>query len=398
MTAMPPTVRLAVLTTHPIQYAAPLYRRLSAEPDIDLTVFFASDISVRSFVDPGFGREIQWDVPLLEGYRSEFLPAWGRTDQLSWWRPWSRGLGARLRAGRFDRLMIHGYSRPAHWAATAAARAAGVRVLIRDEATPISRRRGPIKRLLKRLFFAILDQAVDGFLTIGSLNAAYYRQVGIAPERMFLTPYAVDNAFFRNTPPGAGVDLRRRLGVPDGAPAILYAAKLERRKHPDHLLEAFKRLDATASPHPPHLLIAGDGELMTELRAAAAGRGDVHFLGFQGQHDLLACYAACDVFVLPSSCEPWGLAVNEAMNAGKAIILSDQVGCGPDLLKPGENGLIFPTGDIAALARALETICRDPALTRAMGRRSLEIVSAWDFEADVRGFRRALGLPPSSSS
>lgn len=389
--------RLAVLTTHPVQYAAPLFRRLASEPDIDLTVFFASDFSVRNFTDPGFGRQIHWDVPLLDGYRSEFLPDWfhkSTSGGVTWWRPWARGLNRRLRAGRFDWLVIHGYSRPSHWMAVAAARMAGARVLIRDEATLISQQRGPVKQALKRLFFAMLDRSIHGFLTIGSLNTAYYRSFGIPPDRLFLTPYAVDNDFFR-APAGPGRALRERLGIPADAPAILYAAKLEPRKHPDHLLEAFKRLDRSKLPVPPHLLIAGDGELMQRLREAAAGREDVHFLGFQGQHDLLACYAACDCFVLPSSSEPWGLVVNEAMNAGKAVIVSDQVGCGTDLVHPGENGLVFPVGDIPALTAALDMVCRDPDQTRAMGLRSLEIISAWDLEADIRGFRHALGLPPS---
>jgi len=387
---MPSSRKVAFLTTHPVQYQAPLLRRLSEEPDIDLTVFYASDVTIRNHVDPGFGRAIAWDVPLLEGYRSEFLPSWGATGDITLLRPFSRGLRQRLREGAFDTLAIHCYSRPQHWFAAATAKALGLRVLFRDEATEISKRRGGTKRVLKRAFFRTLDRMTDGWLAIGTLNAAYYRAQGIPDAKIFMTPYAVDNAFFRSGAPGAGPRMRAELGIPGGAPVILYASKLQRRKHADHLLAAFARLPAL--PEPPHLVVVGDGELMPELRAAAADVANVHFLGFRGQRELPAFYAMCDVFVLPSSFETWGLVVNEAMNLGKAIVVSDQVGAGHDLVRHGENGFVFPVGDVTALARALETLCRDPALAAAMGRRSLEMVSVWDYEADVRGFRQALGL------
>ena len=70
-------LRLAYLVTHPIQYQAPLLRRINAEPDIDLTVFFGTDFSARPFVAADFGQTIEWDVPLLDGYRHELLPALG---------------------------------------------------------------------------------------------------------------------------------------------------------------------------------------------------------------------------------------------------------------------------------------------------------------------------------
>ncbi|MCR4333107.1 MAG: hypothetical protein NUV34_10485, partial [Sulfuricaulis sp.] len=101
--------RLAYLVSHPIQYQAPLLRLISAEPDIDLTVFYCSDLSVREYHDEGFGQALQWDVPLLDGYRHEFLPVVGRTDRLSFWRPLNHGLARRLDEGKFDALWIHGW-------------------------------------------------------------------------------------------------------------------------------------------------------------------------------------------------------------------------------------------------------------------------------------------------
>ncbi len=388
-------IRLAYLVTHPIQYQAPLLRRLAREPGVDLTVFFCSDFSARQFLDPTFGRVIEWDVPLLEGYRYEVLPALGGRTRVSFFRPFNYGLAKRLREGGFQVLWIHGYNRWFHWLAMWSAKRLGLKVLIRDEATLISAPRNFGKRLLKQGFFAGLRRLADGFLAIGSLNRAYYRRYGMAAERIFSVPYAVDNAFFQAGAERAAVrreELRRELGLEPGRPVILFASKIEPRKRPNDLLAAYINLTQSgAVATPPYLLFVGDGGQRGPLEEVA---GEMHldavrFLGFKNQSELPAYYDLCEVLVLPSVFEPWGLVVNEVMNAGRAVIVSDQVGCGPDLVRNGENGYIFPAGDRAALAAALGQVLAEPAVCRAMGARSREIISQWSFAEDLTGLRQA---------
>lgn len=388
-------VRLAVLMPHPVHYSCALLRRVAREADIDLTVFFGSDGTTRPHRDSGFNACIEWDVPLLDGFRYELAAAWGERRETSFWWPFVYGLGRVLREGRFDWLLVHGYNRPAHWLAMAQARAAGVRVMIRDDATAISRSRGLLKRAVKPLYFAALDAMADRFLSVGALNADYYRQMGVAADKIVRVPWAVDNAFFQDETDCDQSALRRRLGIPAKAPVILCASRLQRGKFLDVLLAAFLKLPA--SPRRPHLIFVGDGEMSASLKKAAGGSDAVHFPGFQGQRELRRFYALCDVFVLPSKFETWGLVVNEAMNLGKPVVVSDQVGCGPDLVRSGENGFIVPVGDADALAAVLSKILADPEAARRMGRRSREIIDAWDFEADVRGLRAALGLSPAPS-
>ena len=351
-------VRLAYLVTHPIQYQTPLLRLIAAEPDIELKVFFCSDMSTREYWDPGFGRAIEWDISLLDGYEHEFLPAFGGAERMSFWRPYSHGLARRLRAGNFDTLWIHGYARWFHWVAMFSAKRLGIRVLLSDEATPISTPRGPLKRLAKTLFFRALRQACDGYLAIGSLNREYYLQRGVAEDRIFHFPYAVDNARFQAAAATAAERreaLHAKLGLEAGRSIILFVAKLIPRKRPGDLLEAYSRLSGDPAFGRPYLLFVGDGELgpSLERRAAAQGLNSVRFLGFKNQFELPWLYGLADVFVLPSEREPWGLVVNEAMNAGRAVIVSDQVGCGPDPVRNGENGFVFAARDTAAFAEAL---------------------------------------------
>jgi glycosyltransferase involved in cell wall biosynthesis len=141
----------------------------------------------------------------------------------------------------------------------------------------------------------------------------------------------------------------------------------------------------------PYLLFVGDGQLRGELETAAGTLNgkDIRFLGFRNQSELPAFYDLCDVFVLPSHFEPWGLVINEVMNAGKSVIVSDCVGAAPDLVDPGGNGWVFEHGDVAALAGCLRQAITGAELAR-MGRRSLEIVSRWDYNADLAGLRAAL--------
>jgi glycosyltransferase involved in cell wall biosynthesis len=389
-------VRLAYLVTHPIQYQAPLLRRIATEPGIDLTVFFCSDFSLKSYHDPDFGKIIAWDVPLVGGYRHEILPALGRRDLLSFWRPVNYGLAKRLTRADFDVLCVHGYNRWFHWLAIAWAKIQGLKVLVRDEATRLTGTRYKLKRLAKRIFFLMLRNLCDGFLAIGTLNAEHYQSYGIAPERIFSVPYAVDNAFFRDKAQAAAGEreaLRRQLGLAPGRPVILFASKLSPVKRSTDLLEAYIQMSPDQVREPdPCLLFIGEGDQRPALeeRARALNWPSIKFLGFKNQTELPRYYDLCDVLVLPSSFEPWGLVINEVMNAGRAVVVSDQVGCGPDLVKHGENGYVFKAGDVAGLRAALDNVLRSQEKCRALGQKSLEIIEKWGIEEDVVGLKQAL--------
>ena len=391
-------VRLAYLVSHPIHYQVPFLRLVADDPDIELTVLFQSDLSLRPVLDPGFGTEITWNMDLISGYRHEFLPAIGSTDRLGFVRPWTCGLWRRLYTGGFDALWVHGYYPLHNQMAIIIGRALGMRVLVRDDVTPISKPRGPIRRLLKRLFFRGLGAVCHGFTTVGTLNAAYYRENGIPDHQMFLMPYAVDNDRFRTAAAAVRTrqpSLRRQLGLEDGAPIILYASKLQKCKHADILLAAYAEIANEPGLSLPYLIIVGEGELrgLLETEIARLKLDRVRMLGFKGQDELPAYYAMADVFVLPSSRESWGLVVNEAMNCGPALIVTDMVGCAPDLVQDGVNGVIVKAKDVNDMARALRRLLADPEKTRAMGQTSIEIIRDWNFAADLRGLRQALGLP-----
>jgi glycosyltransferase involved in cell wall biosynthesis len=390
-------VRLAYVVSHPIQYQAPLLRRIACEPGIDLTVLFGSDFSVRGYQDKGFGVEVTWDVPLLDGYRSQFLPRLRDTGTVSPLSPISRGILRRLcnpdGSPAFDALWVHGYASANALHAILAANALGIPVLLRAESWLADRPRDLSTLVAKHLFLRLLRPAIAATLPIGSRNRDYWAHYFGPGMPQFLMPYAVDNSWFAQR--AAAMDpnkLRAELQLTSGRPVILFASKLQTRKHADHLLEAYARLCANARNPLPYLLIVGDGEerARLEARARELALEGVRFLGFRNQSELPALFALADVFVLPSRHEPWGLIVNEAMASGCAVIVSDEVGAHADLVTDGVEGFVFPVGDIDALTSALASVLSSPEQTQRMRQAAKARIASWDFEADVRGLRQAL--------
>jgi glycosyltransferase involved in cell wall biosynthesis len=416
-------VRLAYVVSHPIQYQAPLLRRIAREPGIDLTVLYSSDFSTREYLDRGFGREVAWDVPLLEGYKYKILPRLPGAREVYSAKAPSRGYLSAFVKGKFDVAWVHGYHTANALQAMVAARLTGARVLVRSDSTLTDRERSRAKRALRRIFFGGLSGLVDGVLTCGTRNAEYWRAM-LPGKQQFLMPYAVDNAWFAARAEEAKVrreELRAELGLEAGRPVILFAGKLVERKRCGDLVAAYGQMAeewAAAADKDrlkdagqvrvgrgpylqepvgrgPYLLIAGDGAERAGLEAEVRGMGEaaegVKFLGFRNQGELPGLYELCDVFCLPSTREPWGLAVNEVMACGRAVVVSDVVGCAVDLVGDGENGCVFEAGDVGALAAALWRVLGKPGVAERMGAMGAERILSWDFEADVRGLRAALG-------
>jgi glycosyltransferase involved in cell wall biosynthesis len=396
-------VRLAYLVSHPIQYQAPLLRRIAQEPDIDLTVFFGSDFSVRDYKDEGFGVGVKWDVPLLEGYRYEFLPSLRDNATVGVASPLNYGIFTRLRGGRgdrsdaaFDVLWVHGYATVNALHGMLAAKALGIPVLVRAESWLRDRERSGAKLAMKRLFFEALKQMVDGVMPIGTLNAAYWRHYLGEDFPASLMPYAVDNDYFQKQSERARTgrgELLAELNLDPSRPVILFASKLQSRKRCADLLEAYKNLcSGDGIESNPYLVIVGDGEERAALERDTADSklNGVRFCGFRNQSELPRFFDIASVFVLPSRHEPWGLIVNEVMNGGRAVIVSDEVGCQPDLITDGVEGCIFPAGDVSALTAALRRVLATPETAARMGQRGLKRIQTWSFEEDIRGLREAI--------
>jgi len=385
--------KLAYFVSHPIQYQAPLLRMLAQQPEIDLKVFFLSDLSVKSFKDKGFGTTIQWDVPLLDGYNHEFLPHLFDRSALSLWEPVVYGIRRALKSADWDAVCFSGYAHYALlWGIWSAVRL-NIPYFFRAESNLICTSQGPIKDR----FIRWLVKKASALLWISSDNMEYYKFYGASKEQLFFTPYAVDNSFFQKRSQKAKdrvPSLKKELGLNDDIPIILYASKFIKRKNPLLLLEAYASLSKSNNRHiPAYLLYVGDGEERPELerRINELGLQDrVKLVGFKNQTELPDYFALCDLFVLPSHKEPFGLVINEVMNAGKTVISTNEVGASRDLVHEGLNGFVVSAGNAEELSYALKEALSDKKRLLKMGNESIKIIDKWSYQQDFEGFMQAL--------
>lgn len=352
---------LGIVVTHPIQYQVPLFRYLAAQSSIEPLVFFLSDHGVTESFDPGFGRTVKYDVPLLDGYDHRMVRNRSpKPTVTSSWGLFNPSLPTLIRRSHVDALLVHGYSHISHWLAYAAAVGSKVPYLLRGESRPDHRSLHGVKKVAKRALVRPLVGNAGACLAIGEQNRRFYSSYGAPPGRIFFAPYSVETDRFAAVGAIGRANRASMLGSLDlepDVPLVLFAAKLQPRKRPADVVAAIDRLDG-----PVNLIIIGDGPLRAEMEKLAAQRPWIRMLGFVNQSKIAEWYGVADLFVLPSDFEPWGLAVNEAMAAGAVPIVSDSVGCGPDLVTP-DVGWVYPVGDIGALAAAMEGACQPGALT-----------------------------------
>lgn len=361
------STHLLYVVSHPIQYQAPLLSRVSQMENVDLRVSFSARGTTSAY-DPGFDQVVEYDTPLLSGYSS---------SQLSY-----RSLLAKVRWA--DAVWIHGWHGRKHLAVIAAAAALRTPLLLRSETWegaygPTTKWRRRVRRLIHRL----IDKFTTVHLTIGSENDDYWRAIN-PRGRHVEVPYAVDSDRFAC---GANAEaiatVRARLGLGQDQKLVLFAGKLSQRKLPGTLLEAFLALPSAADAA---LLFVGDGELRPALELTSEDHTNVHFWGFANQSELPALYGAADVFVLASRHEPWGLAVNEAMACGTAVIVSSDVGAAPDLVDPSVGRTVL-AGDPAGLTRAIEEVLAESV---ELGHNAAQRISRWGLAEDLEGIDRAL--------
>jgi glycosyltransferase involved in cell wall biosynthesis len=394
-----------MVASHPVQYSAPMFRRLTQYLQFEIQVAFCNMQGAESQLDPGFGIDVKWDVPLLEGYAWVSLPNRSPVPKSnSFFGLVNPTIWRLISRGKFDAVVLYtGYLCATFWIAIAAAKWNRIPVLFGTDAHELAPRDHKVWKLwVKRRLWPRLFGLADVVLAPSSGTVALMRSLGIPEDRIALTPYCVDNDWWIEQ--SAKVDrraVRARWDVPDDAVAILFCAKLQPWKRPQDLLRAFAQLADRNS----YLVFAGEGPLRSALESEARSLGiasKVRFLGFVNQSRLPETYTASDIFVLPSEHEPFGVVVNEAMLCQCPVIVSDRVGAGFDLVHDGETGFVFAVGDMIGLAAALRRAMSDRNRLRQMGEASRRRMANWSPADNIAGFveavSRATGIHPGPAA
>jgi glycosyltransferase involved in cell wall biosynthesis len=383
-------LRVLAVASHPVQYMAPIFRRLSAVPAIELHVVYLSLRGALAAVDPDFATTVQWDVPLLDGYHWSHLPSGTSSEHLS--RVGHPTLWRFIREGQFDAVVsFTGYICAAFWIALVAAKMSGAAFLFGTDSASLAPRDGrPWKTAFKKLLWPYLFGLADQVIVPSTNTKELMISLGIPEARVTLTPYSVDNDWWMQK--SAQVDreaVRKSWGAAPSDLVILFCAKLQPWKRPRDLLRAF----AKAKLANALLIVAGDGPLRARLQSDAVKLGiasRVRFLGFSNQSRLPSVYTASDVMVLPSKYEPFAVVVNEAMCCGCPVIASDRVGAARDLIAPVKPGFIYRCGDLNVLSAILRACSANPAELQRLREAVIARMQTWSPTENIAAMVQAI--------
>ena len=381
-------LRIIVLNSHPIQYFAPLYQQLANDKDVDLMVYYASRHGLDGDTDRQFGRRVQWNVPLLDGYQAEFLPNQAfRPSIYSFFGLLNWPIVSRLWQAPPSVVIIHGWAYAVNWITLLFGALFGHTVCVRcdtahfrelTDAHPVAFVRDYV---LRHIFFKLVDYCFYA----GQSNRTFYTYFGVAERKLIFLPFAVDNERFKAenaVSNGSRQDLLPRMGIDGTKRIILFCGKFTPVKRPLDLLMAYQKLNRRDVA----LVMVGEGELRTAMEQYIADHHlpDVYLAGFVNQSEIGSYYSAASLYVMCSDGDAWGLSVNEAMHFGLPIVLSDRVGCVPDLLVHNGNGLQYPCGNVTELTQVLQRLL---TLTAAqfseMGTRSADIISRYTYDHTI---------------
>ena len=379
-------LRVLVISTHPVQYASPIFRLLAQDARIESQVAYCSLQGAEGQVDPDFGVEVKWDVPLLDGYPWVLIPNRSWTPRVgSFFGLLNVGIWRMIRRGKFDAvILLTGYVCATFWVAIIAAKASGISVLFSTDATSLKPLDGKRWKLtVKRFLLPAIFRLADVVLVTSEAGRQFISSLRIPNSRVVLTPFVVDNSWWRQR--ASEVDrsaIRRRWGIPEDALVVLFCAKLQPWKRPEDALRAFAKANVTGA----YLVFAGDGAMRASLEATAKVLGvaeRTRFLGFVNQTGLPSVYKSADLFVLPSEHDRCPVVVCEAMLCGCPVVLSDEI-CGRfDLVKNGETGFIYQCGNIGELAGILTNVLDDRCKLTELSRAAIMRMQTWSPRENV---------------
>ncbi len=361
-------------------YRIPVFNALALRREIGLHVIFLSEN------DPTLR---QWQVYKDEiKFQYEVLPSWrrrlGKYNVLI-----NRGMLSALNRILPDAVLCGGYNYLASWEAAYWARAHRIPLLLWSESTALDRRRGHLLVEFTKARFLGLCRA---FVVPGKSSLRYLTDLGIAKERVFTAPNAVDTDLFSSLAEEArrcDTQVRVRHSLP--LRYFLYVGRLVRIKGVFELMEAYAQLRAKVRSE-VGLVFVGDGVDRAELMeyASRVAPGTIQFPGFVHRERLPEFYALADAFIFPTLSDPWGLVVNEAMSCGLPVILTNVAGCMPDLVQDRWNGYVVKPADPSQLAAAMLRLASDSGLRREMGARSRERIEANSPQQWTEGLVKAM--------
>lgn len=380
--------KIAIFTTHPIQYQIPLFRILSKINNVSLKVYFASDQGLKSNKDMDFNKTFAWNINLKTGYKYKFIGS--RNKDVNSFYLNSNLIQKEIKNNKFDTTIIFGWNN-IYYLKSIFYNFFYTRKLVLRSENNLLKNENSFKKILKKIIFYFLFKFFDYFLFIGKRNYNFYVKNYVNKLKLYSAPYSVDNNFFKNNNKLC-LNIKRKLKISNET-IFLFSGKFINRKKPLDILKAMCLIKSNQKNY--KFIFIGDGILREKCIKFSKDKKikNAIFLGFVNQKQIANYYHLADVIVMPSEYETWGLSVNEAMAAKCACIVSKESGCSDDLVITkglNKNGFVFETGNIKSLSNKIEFFIKNKKKLNNMKKNSLKIINNYTFEKTVNSIKKII--------
>lgn len=383
-------LKVGFLAQWPIHYHLPIYRGISVTDELDFSVIYCDDLTLRGYFEDEMNSVRKWDdIDMLHGYKSDFLRNYIRHNNnrqsLTLLNP---GVFKKIFTEKFDVLIIGGYVGITYWFALLACKIMRTKTIFRGESTLHVHRPKNLGYYLKfaylKLFFKFIDMEL--FSCSGNKEFLDFYS-GNNPQ--ISVPCAVDNDYYQEQfieYYNQRHSLRNDLGISFDETVITTVGKLVDRKKPLDIIEAV----ANSEIYKPVVLFVGDGALRIAVEMEAQKYGvKVIFTGYQATASIAKYYSISDIYFQISFYDPSPKSLNEAMNFRLPILVTSVIGTSKDLVVDGENGFVVEVGNKVQMTSALNRMI-DPAVRSNMGDTSLRIVNDNSIDLDVSQIIKAV--------
>lgn len=362
--------KLAIISTHPIQYNAPLFRSLAETEGVSIKVFYTWSQAREAVSDKDFGQKIKWDIPLLDGYDWQFVPNVSSKPKQTFGGLVNPDLIPAIEQWGADALMVFGWNFSSHFKAMRHFHGR-IPVWFRGDSTLLDETPS-LHTLVRRMVLRYVYSHIDKAFYVGENNRRYFKAHGLRDDALIFAPHAVENSRFDTAESASeGSQLRNDLGLTDNDIVMVFAGKIIPCKNMVEFSHQFAEYMSSVGHSNLKLLIIGDGVQSDKL----ARHASILRMPFQNQSRMPAVYKAADILVLPSISETWGLAVNEAMAAGRPAIVTSKVGCAYDLVIDGKTGFYFDLNSPEANRNLFAKL--ENSDLRALGDTSKAMIASW---------------------
>jgi len=379
--------KIAIITSHPIQYNAPFFKELAQNDEFKIKVFYTWGQSKSSdIIDPDFNIKREWDIDFLAGYDHCFVENTAiDPGSHHFFGIQNPSLIKTIEQFKPDALLIYGWSFKSHLLVLRYFKKK-IPIIFRGDSNLIDSPKGifPFLRiLLRRILLFFVYKHIDYALFVGKSNYNYYLHMGLKKYQLFYGPHAIDNQRFYNVSNEQIVEIAKwkfELEIDKEDIVFLFVGKFEQKKNPLLLIEAFSKLKHTSVK----LLFIGNGVLYNSIKLASNLDSRIKILGFQNQSKMPLVYRLGSVLILPSKGpnETWGLVINEAMASGLAVIASDKCGGAIDLVT-SKTGLIFESDNPIDLYKSMLHYINNKSITASTGLNAKTYIQQFNYTESI---------------